>query len=516
MSIDSSAGLPTVATTAGFVQGFRRDGVHIFRGIPYGADTSGANRFQPPRPPEPWEGVRSSRAWGPICPQEERVLHVDDEHLFIDGPVQGLEREDCLNINVWSPGIDGARRPVMVYLHGGAFFQYSSQLRDCEGENLARRGDVVTVSMNHRIGALGFLNLAEYGPEYAQSGTVGMLDLVAALEWVRDNIANFGGDPDNVMIYGHSGGGGKVSHLMAMPAARGLFHRAAIMSGGLEARPASETARIASTLLDELALDARDVAELQELPVAKVCEAAAIAVRKIAPTPGGAPGWAPTLDGHAIPCVPFDDPALELSAHVPLLIGTTLNEFVNGIGNPYADAMTPEQMVGAVTARFGDAAPEIIEGYRAIAPDASPFDLMSQIVAGWMFRASAVRRARQHAATSDAGTYMYWFTFQPDIFGGRARAYHGSEIPFIFANTDRNDEATGGGEAARELAGRMADAWAQFARTGNPAHPGLPEWPRYSEEEGATMILDRGCGVRSEPDRVARGSIERSGVPEAR
>jgi len=516
MAIDTSPTLPVVDTTGGPVQGFRRDDVHVFRGVPYGASTAGPNRFQPPQPVEPWAGVRASRSWGPICPQESWKLRLDDHHLFVSGSPLGHPSEDCLNLNVWTPGIDAARRPVMVWLHGGAFFLYSSQVPQWDGENLARHGEVVVVSMNHRIGALGFMNLAEYGEGYARSGTAGMLDLVAALEWVRDNIANFGGDPDSVTIFGQSGGGAKVAHLMAMPRAHGLFHRAAIQSGGLQARPHQETALVGAALLEELGITTTDVAKVRDVPAEVFVRAGSVAIGKAGETPGGAPAWAPTLDGDVIPCLPFEDEALALSAHVPLLNGTVLNEFVNGVDRPELETMHEGQLRGMVTGRFGESAPEIIDAYRAIAPDASPFELFSQIVAGWMFRASAVDRSRRHAASSDAGTYMYWFTFQPELFGASATAYHSSDVPFVFRNTDSCEQSTGGGAAAREMSERMADAWVQFARTGNPSHAGLPEWPPYDEQGGATMMLDRTCEVRAEPDRDARPLVERSGVPAVR
>src|SRR6266436_8869237 len=308
-------------TATGKVRGYIRDGVYTYKGIPYGETTEGSGRFQPPQKAKPWTGVRSSMQYGRVCPQGPRGTWNYDEESWLFCYDDGVQGEDCLRVNLWTPGIkDNKKRPVMVWLHGGGFVSGSSQEhRSYDGERMSRRGDVVVVSLNHRLGPLGFLNLAPYGEKYASSAHLGMLDIVVALEWVRDNIANFGGDPGNVTIFGESGGGGKVSTLMAMPAAKRLFHRAIAQSGvALRAMTADAAAAAAQTLLAQLGVGAGDLDRIQETPFERILGALQAARPPL--------GFGPVVGGHALPRHPFDPEAPEISAHVPMLLGSNLTE----------------------------------------------------------------------------------------------------------------------------------------------------------------------------------------------
>lgn len=516
-----------VETDSGKVFGFVSDGIYTFKGMPYGASTAGKNRFMPPQKPEPWSGVRSSLYWGPVSPQTytstldgRRAGWQHDDESFMFEWEDGQPSEDCLRINVWTPSIgDNKKRPVMVWIHGGQYVSGSdNELRMYDGESLACRGDVVMVSLNHRLGVLGLMNLSIYGEKWADAGMVGMLDIVAALQWVKTNISNFGGDPNTVMIFGQSGGGGKVSTLMGMPAAQGLFHRAAVESGSPQAgAPARDRSpELAAAVLAELGLSASTIDKIQELPDETIVSAGLHAQRKLttgpAPVPGtgGAQvGWFPVVDGKNLPRSPWYPNAPSYSTNVALLVGNVLNEFTNSVqmGDATLDNMDMAEVKRRLGAQRGEQrASMLIDVFQKEHPRATPFELMSLINASNM-RNNALTQAARKAEQNAAPAYNYWFHWQTPILDGRPRAYHCSELPFVFYNTDRCASMTGGGPEARELAGRIADAWINFARKGDPNHAGLPKWPKFDAETCPTMIFDTVSVMKNNPDGVERKAI---------
>jgi len=506
-----------VETSAGKVRGFARNGINTFLGIPYAGSTEGKARFQTPTKLVPWTGLRSSMQYGFVSPQEPRAGWADDEVAWMFDWDDGRPGEDCLRVNIWTPEANGGKkRPVMVWLHGGGFSAGSGQeLKSYYGENLSRRGDVVVVSLNHRLGVLGYLNLAEIGgAAYADSANAGMLDIVAALEWVRDNIANFGGDPGNVMIFGQSGGGGKVNTLMAMPAAKGLFHRAAVESGSLlNASTADDSAKLGAAVMQQLGLSASQIDQIHDVPVEKLIQAGIAAVKTLAPPfrPGGAfrlprIGWQPTVDGSNLPTQPYDPVAPAMSAQVPLLVGTVLNEFASALYDPTLSTMTLDELKTRVKASYEDRAEHIIEVFRAAAPGVSPGEIMSRISAAPV-RQSAITQAERQAALGGAPVFNYWFCWQTPVLDRRPGAFHCSELSFVFDNTDRCAPMTGGGPGPRALAAKVSDAWINLARHGDPNHSGLPHWPAFTAGKCPTMIFDTECVMKDNPDGAERASL---------
>jgi para-nitrobenzyl esterase len=474
----------------------------------------------PPVKPEPWKGIRNALQYGRVCPNQDSAhfntdgknLANSDEDAFVlhRGAAETVPGEDCLRLNLWTPEINGSpKRPVMVYMHGGGFSGGSGHdLLSYDGESLARNHDVVVLTHNHRLNVYGYLNLGALGgEEYASSANVGMLDLVAVLAWVRDNIATFGGDPGRVTIFGQSGGGGKVLALMAMPAAKGLFHRAIVQSGPFLKSLSSEySGRLAELVVAELSLSKSHMSELQLIPVDRLLGAAADAMKKM-PRPKsslrrtyGEYDWGPTVDGRILPRHPFDPGAPEISSDVPLLTGTNLHEFVSGLDRPDAQSMGLEEMNRLVSETFGDHGEAIVEAYRRDYPKASPFDLYA-IIAAASFRRPAFEQAIRKAALGDAPAYSYIYSWRTPVLDGRPGPFHACEIAFTFDNAAICDHYSGGAPEAFVLSKQISTAWVNFARIGNPNHDGLPHWPAYTAENQVTMYFDTPCDVRTNPER---------------
>lgn len=495
----SQASGPVVNTRYGRVRGFNDGPVKVFKNIPYGASTAGANRWMPPQSPQKWSGIRETIAPGFMSPQSSGGAPLAEETAMLQrGPIG----EDCLNLNVYTPVArrDSKRRPVMVWFHGGGFAAGSGNADSTDGRGLAERHDTVFVTVTHRLNVFGFLYLADlFGPQFADSGNAGILDCVAALRWVHENIANFGGDPGNVTIIGQSGGGMKVSTLMAMPAAVGLFHRAIIQSGGMaRATPKEQASANARRFVD--ALGVKTAAEMQALPWQDV-----VAAMEKSRVQGG-----PVMEGATLPTHPFDPVASPLSRDIPLMIGATETEatfFPNTPLDPIDDARLLELVKTSMRASDADAT-HLMEVFRQANPGKENVYLYQLLSSQTGLQGGTDTVAERKAAQGGAPVYVYYFTKHTSVRDGKLRAPHTLEIPYALDNLARSAPIVGAVTAANQaLADKTSAAWVSFARTGNPNNPKIPEWPRFDTGRRATMIIDDQFRAADDPLRVTRLAI---------
>jgi para-nitrobenzyl esterase len=504
---------PIAETTSGKIRGVTIDGVAAFRGVPYGAPTDGANRFLAPGTPASWAGVRDALDYAGQAPQS-RVGFPQREELadFSGSADTSPETEDCLRLNVWTLSLDSrAKRPVMVWLHGGAFSFGSANSLRLQGMRLCRRGDVVLVTVNQRLNIFGHLDLSDIGgADYAESGNAGVLDMLAALRWVRDNIAAFGGDAANVTIFGESGGGGKVTTLLATPSARGLFHRAIVQSGAaVRLRTRERALQLTDAVLYQLNLSRASFAEVHAVPAPQLLAAIEPAIKAIGPSrwplldryPFG-----PVVGGTLLPRQPFDPDAPSVSADVPLIVGDCTHEaslFLARDDAVWCGTLTEAEMRARIAVVAGTRADRLVALYQRLMPGAAPAQRLIAALTDGQFRVRSLMMAERKAAQAVAPVWMYSFAWQTPLFDRRLGAPHAIDVPFTF-DTLEFTNATDRSAAAHALALTMSGAWANFARTGVPACASLPAWPVYSTTDRATMILDADCRIARDPGREAR------------
>lgn len=493
-------------TTAGRIAGLNLGPVRVFRGVPYGAPTGGANRYGPPQPPSPWSGVRDCFGYGPASPQAPMDPRYSFANLlqFNLSPAVGGMGEDCLNLNLWTPGLrDGGKRPVIVSLHGGAFNNGTGSLPLYDGAQLAVRGDAVVVSVTHRLNVLGYLDLSEWdrAEQFASTGLVGLLDLIAALRWVQDNVEAFGGDPANVSLIGQSGGGWKVSCLLAMPAAHGLFARAVIQSGSLlQVKTRAEGAEIAAAFVQALGLARGEVAKLQSAPWTALLEAGA----KI-----GLHQFEPVLDGALLPLQPLEALRADRVADVPLVIGSTLDDGAFLCADP---TLTEDGLRLQLEQRYPGQAQALLDLYRRHRPAKPPHLLLGEIVTDAGFRRFAHAQAEAAAGRAKAPVYAYQWNWPTPAFGAALGAAHAVDVPASFANV--HDPLLGGAHPdGVELSERLSGALLNFARTGEPGYATAP-WTPFDPGTRATMVYDRDLDLVADPDSEFRAFW--SGMPMAK
>lgn len=500
----ANASGPSVETRSGSIRGYVENDIHVFKGVPYGASTAGRNRFLAARDPEPWTGVRDCVDYGETAAQLQ------------GGQMAGSE--DCLVLNVFTPAVnDNRKRPVMVWLHGGGFETLSGSSPLYDGVNLSTRGDVVVVSLNHRLNIFGFLHLGDMAgdmgaEEFAQAGNQGMLDIVHALRWIREHIASFGGDADNVTIFGESGGGRKVTTLMGMPDAQGFFHRAIVQSGpGMALQPRDRAHEMTLAVLRELNIRPGDAQALQDVSANALLRAYSVVNSGL---DGDARfkgiqeqrGFVPTVGIASLPQHAFNPVATPLSASVPLLIGSNKHEYSYfGARDPVVQRreLTMEALRERVEVIAGAAADRVLNVYQRSYPEADASWLLILITSDRTYRFDSITMAQRRAVASEqAPVWMYYFEWETPV--NDMKAHHALEIGFVFDNTTREPAMTGGGPDAAALAARMSDAWIQFARSGDPNISALPQWPAYDIHDRSTMVFNNEPRLARDPHAEVR------------
>ena len=496
-------------TEHGKIRGFVLRGINQFLGIPYGADTSGKNRFMPPVKPAAWKEIKPCVWWGNTAPQIMEKRYANAYASFVDHWNYDDVSEDCLKLNVWTPALDSGKRPVVVWLHGGGFTNGNAIEQDgYHGENLSRLGNIVFCSINHRLGPFGYSHLKAAGG-HPHSGNVGNLDMVAALEWVKNNIANFGGDPNNVTIIGQSGGGAKVTSLLNMPAAKGLFHKAVALSGTSLTGVNKEYAeKLGLKVMEEAGLKPGEIEKLQQIPWREYIDITTRAVEKFAEEAKkmniSRGGFSPVADGVTMNDQPFFSDPNHFSADIPLIINTTFHESSPSRTDASLEEITLAGVIEKIKPRFGADAGKIVEAYSQNFPKAKPIEVWAMIMSN---RKNAIAAADAKVSQRKAPVYVSWFGWQPPLFDGRMRAFHCDDICFWFYNTDLMLTHTGGGKRPRALSSKMAKSFLSFIKTGNPNGGGLPNWKPYTKENGETMILDDTCQLVNNPDGVGRKAL---------
>jgi para-nitrobenzyl esterase len=504
---DGSLG-PVVETKLGKLRGATANGAHSFKGVHYGAATGGSMRFLRAVPPKAWTGVLDALEIGSPAPQDTLGANSTSEIRKAMGDLigPGTMSEDCLVLNVWTPSVrGGSKKPVMVWLHGGGYTSGSAGVPVYDGTNLAAKHDVVMVGINHRLNVFGYLYLGGIaGDKYADSGNAGMLDIVLALEWVRDNIAHFGGDPGNVTIFGESGGGGKVSTLMAMPPAKGLFHKAIVESGStLRVSSREDADAAARKFLAQIKVTPDRVGDLEKIPMEQMLAALHSS------TGPNAIRLGPVVDGRSVPRNPFDPDAPEITANVPMLIGTngTESTLLLGIADDSLFSLNAADLRTRLKAylRLADDSKldSLIGAYRNARPGATPSDIYFAVTTDRMMRMNAITQAERKAAQGTPA-YMYEFAWQTPVLGGKLKSPHAIELAFVFDTIETATGMIGMGSDLQPLADKVSGAWAAFARNGNPSHPGIPKWPAYDTTSRATMVFNDECKVVDDPGKDER------------
>jgi para-nitrobenzyl esterase len=493
----------SVQTTLGNVRGMREHGVHVFKGVPYAASTAGANRFNPPVQHAGWTGVREAFELGPRCPVPQSTAQAE----FVVMDRREPAGEDCLCLNVWSNGLnDGARRPVMVWLHGGGFRGGSAGHKCYDGLQLARKHDVIVVGVNHRINAWGYLYLAGLRDgRFEQASNVGMLDIVASLQWVKDNISAFGGDPGNVTVFGQSGGGGKVSTLLGMPAAKGLFHRAIAMSGSqVRSTERDEATDMAERFLAVFDIPRNDPARILELPYWQIRNAI-VANSQF--------NWGPVMDGSSIPEHIFDPVASSLTSEVPLMIGSMETEVTWTVAQQFdpLDDATLLQQTSALLRRSSADTERVLSVYKRGRPQATNLDIYLILASDVSnFRTDTDIQAERRAALNAAPVYKYYFDWYSPVAGGNLRSMHTMEIPFFFDDVKTAVSLIGDGVELQGMADQISGAVVAFAKNGNPNRNGLPYWAPFDSTSRATMLMNADMRLVSDPymdERLIRAEV---------